>query len=217
MQFFTYTPPSVPWLDLRYIDEQVIIINKPSGLLSNPGMAEHTFDSAITRLQKVYPETILVHRLDCDTSGVMVFARTKQAESNLKTQFQNKETEKEYIAEIEGKLTKKSGTIDLSLGKDEKRIPLQKPRKDGRKAVTHYQIIEERSDNSLIKLTPETGRTHQLRVHMLALGHPILGDDFYATDCIKHKRHRLSLHAQKLSFTHPNTQKKMTFFSKHPF
>ncbi|MBM7071242.1 RluA family pseudouridine synthase [Shewanella sp. 202IG2-18] len=217
MQVFIYTPPSVPWLDLRYIDEDIIIINKPSGLLSNPGMAEHTFDSAVTRLQELYPETILVHRLDCDTSGIMVFARTKQAESNLKTQFQNKETQKEYIAEIEGHLMKESGTIDLSLGKDEKRVPLQKPKKDGRKAVTHYQVLEERNDNTLIKLLPETGRTHQLRVHMLALGHPILGDEFYANKSVIAKRQRLSLHARKLSFTHPMTKEWMSFVSKHSF
>ena len=217
MQVFTYTPPSIPWLDIRYIDEDIIVINKPSGLLSNPGMAEHTFDSAVTRLQKRYRETILVHRLDCDTSGVMVFARTKQAESNLKTQFQNKETKKEYIAEILGQLTKKAGTIDLSLGKDEKKVPLQKPRKDGRKAVTHYQVIEERAENSLVKLTPETGRTHQLRVHMLALGHAILGDEFYASDKAKQMRNRLSLHAHKLTFSHPTSNKKMTFVSQHPF
>ncbi len=217
MQVFKYTPPSIPWLDIRYIDNDIIVINKPSGLLSNPGMAEHTYDCAVTRLQQLHPETILVHRLDCDTSGIMVFARTKQAESNLKTQFQNKVTQKEYIAEIIGHLTKSSGTIDLNLGKDEKRIPLQKPRKDGRKAITHYQVIEERADNSLMKLTPETGRTHQLRVHMLALGHPILGDDFYATEDVKSKRSRLSLHAQRLSFSHPSNQQKMTFFSWHPF
>ena len=217
MKIFKYQPPAVPWLDIRYIDTHIIVVNKPSGLLSNPGMAAHTHDCLLTRLQQLYPETILVHRLDCDTSGIMVFARNKKAESNLKTQFQNKVTEKEYIAEINGSLIQKNGVIDLALGKDESNPPLQKPRKDGRQAVTHYQILQTRNDHSLIELKPETGRTHQLRVHMLALGHPILGDDFYADETAKNKRLRLSLHAQKLTFSHPSTQEKMTFISKHPF
>ncbi len=217
MKIFNYQPPAVPWLDIRHIDTHIIVVNKPSGLLSNPGMAAHTHDCLLTRLRRLYPETILVHRLDCDTSGIMVFARGKKAESDLKTQFQNKLTEKEYIAEIDGSPVKQSGAVNLSLGKDEHNPPLQKPRKDGRKAVTRYRVLEQRKDHCVIELRPETGRTHQLRVHMLALGHPILGDDFYAGETVKSKRKRLSLHAQKLVFSHPATREKMTFISKHPF
>ena len=87
MQIFTYQPPTIPWLDLRYVDRDIIIINKPSGLLSNPGIADYTHDCALTRIQQRFKDAILVHRLDCSTSGVMVFARNKKAESNLKTQF----------------------------------------------------------------------------------------------------------------------------------
>ncbi|RLV61500.1 RluA family pseudouridine synthase [Parashewanella curva] len=217
MKLFTYQPPAVPWLDIRYQDNDIVVINKPSGLLSNPGKASHTFDSAITRLQLVFPSAILVHRLDCDTSGVMVFALTKQAESHLKTQFQNKTTAKEYIAEITGKLVKKSGAIDAKLGADKNNPPYQKVSKDGKSAVTHYEILSEQERSSLIKLKPETGRTHQLRVHMLAIGHPILGDEFYADDKVKSERNRLSLHAQRLTFTHPVSNKVMSFYSKHPF
>ena len=94
MQIFDYQPPAVPWLDIRYKDRDLIIINKPSGLLSNPGRAAHTFDCALTRLQSLYPETILVHRLDCATSGIMVVARNKKAESHLKTQFQDRQSKK---------------------------------------------------------------------------------------------------------------------------
>ncbi|MBE8166794.1 MAG: RluA family pseudouridine synthase [Shewanella sp.] len=217
MQIFEYNPPSIPWLDIRYIDKDIIAINKPSGLLSNPGRAEHTFDCAITRLQKMYPEAILLHRLDCDTSGIMVFARNKKAESNIKTQFQDKLTKKEYIAEVDGLLEDKNGTIDLMIGPNKTRPPFQIPTEQGKKAVTHYQVLNEQQNSTLIKLMPETGRTHQLRVHMLALGHSILGDSFYGTTYIASLRNRLSLHAQRLTFSHPYTGKEMTFFSKHPF
>ncbi|MGB0895077.1 MAG: RluA family pseudouridine synthase [Parashewanella sp.] len=217
MQIFEYQPPAVPWLDIRYQDQDIIIINKPSGLLSNPGRAAHTFDSAISRLTQIFTDAILVHRLDCDTSGIMVFARNKQAESKLKTQFQDKLAKKQYIAEIEGHLIKKQGQINLPLMADKNNPPYQKVSNQGKKAITDYQILSEKNGHSLIKLMPETGRTHQLRVHMLALGHAILGDVFYGSETVKDARSRLSLHAQKLTITHPSSDKKMTFYSKHPF
>ncbi|MCL2919487.1 RluA family pseudouridine synthase [Shewanella litorisediminis] len=224
MEIFDYQPPAVPWLDIRYIDRNLIIINKPSGLLSNPGMAAHTHDSAITRLCKLYPEAILVHRLDCATSGIMVFARSKKAESNLKTQFQHRETEKRYLAEVAGLIEQDEGTINLPLGKDRNNPPWQKVDKaEGRPAVTHYRVIERREGSTLVALEPETGRTHQLRVHMLAIGHPILGDDFYGrtqafgTGKVAGARPRLCLHAERLSFKHPWSGKPMTFISRAPF
>lgn len=224
MEIFDYRPPAVPWLDIRYIDRDIIIINKPSGLLSNPGMAAHTHDSAITRLCQLYPDTILVHRLDCATSGIMVFARSKKAESNLKTQFQNRKTGKLYLAEVAGIVAEDEGTIDLPLGKDRSNPPWQMVDKaEGRGAVTQFKVLERRNNSTLVALMPETGRTHQLRVHMLALGHPILGDDFYGREMafgdstVQYARPRLCLHAQRLEFTHPWTNKPMGFDSTAPF
>ena len=221
MQVFEYRPPSIPWLDLRYIDDDILVINKPSGLLSNPGIASHTHDCALTRLQKRYPEAILVHRLDCDTSGIMIFARNKKAESNLKTQFQNRKSDKIYIAEVEGHIKKCSGCIELAIAPNLERRPLQKISVNGKSAITDYRVIEHRDANglqsTLVALSPHTGRTHQLRVHMKALGHTILGDNFYGSESNKTLRYRLCLHAQSLTIEHPTTKQKMTFTSLHPF
>lgn len=126
MQIFDYQPPAIPWLDIRYKDRDLIIINKPSGLLSNPGIAAHTYDCALTRLQRLYPETILVHRLDCATSGIMVFARNKKAESHLKTQFQDRQSKKVYIAEVMGLIANEQGIINLSIAPNCEHPPYQK-------------------------------------------------------------------------------------------
>lgn len=221
MQIFDYQPPSVPWLDLRYQDRDLIIINKPSGLLSNPGRAEHTFDCALTRLQRLYPETILVHRLDCATSGIMVFARNKKAESHLKTQFQNRQSKKIYIAEVMGHISQEQGEITFAIAPDTEHPPYQKTlpagETGGKDALTHYRVLAYRESSTLVELKPETGRTHQLRVHMLALGHPILGDEFYGNADVIKAKPRLCLHAQSLSLTHPYSGQPLCFSSKHPF
>lgn len=217
MQIFTYAPPSVPWLDIRYRDRDLLVINKPSGLLSNPGRAEHTFDCALTRLLQRYPETILVHRLDCATSGIMVFALNKQAESNIKTQFQNRMSKKTYIAEVRGLLSQDQGVIELAMKADKTRPPLQEIAADGKASKTYYKVLERRGSSTLVELTPVTGRTHQLRLHMLAIGHPILGDDFYGDEEVIAASNRLRLHAMSLSIGHPFSGKKMTFKSFHPF
>jgi len=217
MQKFHYQPPTLPWLDIRYRDRDIIVINKPVGLLSNPGMAAETHDCALTRLQQLYPETLLVHRLDCATSGIMVFARSKTAESNLKTQFQEHRNDKLYIAEISGILENDEGTVDLPLAADKQHPPLQQVNEEGRKAITHYRVLERRAHSTLVTLQPETGRTHQLRVHMLALGHPILGDDFYGDEQVQKARPRLCLHAASLIFNHPWSGKEMHFVSMAGF
>lgn len=217
MQIFEYHPPALPWLDIRYRDDEMIVISKPSGLLSNPGMAEVTHDCALTRLQKLYPETILVHRLDCATSGIMVFARSKKAESNLKTQFQDRGTQKVYIAEVDGLMSEDAGQINLAIGPDKDNRPLQKIDASGKSAITDFKVLERRAHSTLVELTPHTGRTHQLRVHMKALGHVILGDDFYGDERIIKARPRLCLHAQTLTIKKPGTGVPKRFTSKHPF
>ncbi|QSX35982.1 RluA family pseudouridine synthase [Shewanella sedimentimangrovi] len=223
MQIFHYQPPALPWLDIRYRDRDLIVISKPSGLLSNPGRAPETHDCALTRLQRLYPDTLLVHRLDCATSGIMVFARNKKAESNLKTQFQDRHTEKLYIAEVAGIVEPDEGEIDLPLGADKLNPPWQQVDIEGKSALTRFKVLERRQDSTLLQLMPLTGRTHQLRVHMLALGHPILGDDFYGQDTpfadttVELARPRLCLHAQSLSLSHPYSGKPLQFVSPHPF
>lgn len=217
MQIFTYTPPSIPWLDIRYQDRDIIVINKPSGLLSNPGRAANTFDCAINRLLQRYPETILVHRLDCATSGIMVFALNKKAESNIKTQFQNRMSKKTYIAEVQGHIVDEEGVIELAMKPDTERPPLQQVAQDGKPSKTYFKVLEHRQSSTLVELKPVTGRTHQLRIHMLAIGHPILGDDFYGDENVIAASKRLCLHAMSLSITHPYSGKAMTFSSAHPF
>ncbi|MCL1127193.1 RluA family pseudouridine synthase [Shewanella surugensis] len=219
MQIFTYQPPNLPWLDLRYIDRDIIVINKPSGLLSNPGIADHTYDCALTRLQTLFSGTILVHRLDCATSGIMVFARNKKAESHLKTQFQDRQTKKIYIAIIQGILKDNKGEIHAAITPDRNNPPKQKiaAQGEGKVATTYYKELVKGTNSTLIELTPITGRTHQLRIHMLSIGHPILGDDFYGTEASEQAAKRLQLHAQSLTFTHPYTTKEMTFKSSHSF
>lgn len=215
---FAYHPPMIPWLDIRYQDKDVIIINKPSGLLSNPGRAAHTHDCALTRLQKHFGQVYLVHRLDCATSGVMVFAKRRQGESHLKTQFQDRKTQKVYVAEVAGLLTKSFGTIDLPLAANKQRVPTQMVcHATGKAAHTYYEVLERREQTTLVMLKPTTGRTHQLRVHMAELGHPICGDDFYGDAEVIAMRPRLCLHAQSLSFSHPYSQQKLQFTCPHPF
>lgn len=213
MQIFTYQPPNIPWLDIRYVDRDIIIINKPSGLLSNPGIAKNTNDCALTRIQQRFNDAILVHRLDCATSGIMVFARNKKAESNLKTQFQDRKTKKTYIAEVSGHLNETEGVIELSLVADKTNPPKQQVSDNGKVAITHYQTLEVRANSTLLMLKPVTGRTHQLRVHMLAIGNTILGDDFYGDKQVIEAAPRLKLHAQELCFTHPYTGEKALFRS----
>lgn len=217
MQVFIYQPPTLPWLDIRYVDEHIVIINKPSGLLSNPGIAAHTHDCALTRLQQLYAEVHLVHRLDCDTSGIMVFARSKAAERHLKKQFEGRDTEKTYVALVQGDVQSPTGTIDAPLMADKQNPPLQKTDPAGKPACTHFAVLEHSSERSRLLLKPVTGRTHQLRVHLQHIGHTILGDSFYGDDACQAAATRLCLHAQSLSFCHPHTAKKITFSSYADF
>ncbi|GGI83259.1 RluA family pseudouridine synthase [Shewanella gelidii] len=217
MQIFEYNPPNLPWLDIRYQDRDIIVINKPSGLLSNPGIAAHTFDCALTRLQQIEPKTILVHRLDCATSGIMVFAKNKKAESHIKTQFQNRLSKKVYIAEVMGKITQEQGCINFAIAANKDKPPLQKVCESGKEAITAYKVLEYREFSTLVELKPTTGRTHQLRVHLQALGHPILGDDFYGNKACEEAASRLHLHAQSLEIIHPYTQKVIKFISDCSF
>lgn len=196
-----------------YLDGDLVIADKPAGLLAVPGRTLP--DSLTTRLQAWLGEVHVVHRLDMDTSGVMVFARHKRALSHLARQFQQRQVDKLYLAECAGHPEGDRGTVDLPLRCDWPNRPRQKvDTEQGRPACTHWEVLERRRHSSLLRLIPETGRSHQLRVHMQALGHPLLGDPFYHPD--PRSAPRLMLHAWQLSFAHPRTGQWMSFTSPVP-
>jgi len=208
-----YNPPREPWLHILYQDAHIMVVNKPSGLLSVPGRLEEHKDSVMTRIQRDFPQAESVHRLDMATSGVMVVALTKAAERELKRQFREREPAKTYVASIWGHPEKEEGVVDLPLICDWPNRPKQMVCfENGKAAQTEYQVLEYRADNSArVSLKPITGRSHQLRVHMLALGHPILGDNFYAHPDARAMAPRLLLHAESLTITHPAFGNAMTF------
>ncbi|MDG6373727.1 bifunctional tRNA pseudouridine(32) synthase/23S rRNA pseudouridine(746) synthase RluA [Glaesserella parasuis] len=222
MALIEYNPPVEPWLDEVYRDNHILVINKPSGLLSVPGNRPEYQDSAMVRVQQKYGFTEPAHRLDMATSGILLFALNKQAEKELKRQFREREPKKHYQALVWGKLGEKvgdTGTMNFPLICDWENRPRQKICYErGKQAVTFYEILAHYPNNTTrVKLTPYTGRSHQLRVHCLALGHPIVGDKFYANPLAKSLSPMLCLHAEALTITHPVTQELMTFEAKPEF
>ncbi|MCT8608302.1 bifunctional tRNA pseudouridine(32) synthase/23S rRNA pseudouridine(746) synthase RluA [Glaesserella parasuis] len=222
MALIEYNPPVEPWLDEVYRDNHILVINKPSRLLSVPGNRPEYQDSAMVRVQQKYGFTEPAHRLDMATSGILLFALSKQAEKELKRQFREREPKKHYQALVWGKLGEKvgdTGTMNFPLICDWENRPRQKICYErGKQAVTFYEILAHYPNNTTrVKLTPYTGRSHQLRVHCLALGHPIVGDKFYANPLAKSLSPRLCLHAEALTITHPVTQELMTFEAKPEF
>jgi tRNA pseudouridine32 synthase/23S rRNA pseudouridine746 synthase len=216
LQDFDYTPPDVP-LNVLYEDERVLVLDKPSGLLSVPGKLEGRQDCLISRLQAEYPEALLVHRLDCDTSGVIIFARDKLAQGWLGQQFEKRVAKKTYIARLWGELQPESGRVDLPLCADWPNRPRQMVDFErGRPAQTDWQVIATEPSGSRVRLNPLTGRSHQLRVHMAEQGHPILGDPIYASGEARAFA-RLMLHAQSLCLQHPASREMTEFRSVVPF
>ena len=216
MMAFTYTPPDVP-LRIIYEDRAILVADKPSGLLSVPGKTEGRADCLETRLRRAYPGTLLVHRLDCDTSGVMVFARNKAAQGFLGQEFEQRRTKKTYVARVFGDLQPDSGQVDLPIGVDWPNRPRQMvDAVNGRAAVTDWVVLGRDAGETRVHLFPLTGRSHQLRVHMLSLGHPILGDPIYATGAAS-AFPRLMLHAETLGLHHPDSGEWVTFSAPCPF
>ena len=212
----TYDPPQDP-LVLLHEDAEVLLVDKPSGLLSVPGKGEHLADCLLARVQAAFPQALLVHRLDRDTSGVMIFALTPHAQRHLGLQFEKRMTRKAYVARVWGVPTETSGLIDLPLVVDWPNRPLQKVcHETGRPAQTEWKLLREDGQTSRIRLIPRTGRSHQLRVHMRELGHPILGDPFYATGPARDFP-RLMLHSEELRFKHPDGGRSMKIRAKAPF
>ncbi len=204
-------------LDVLHADHQVLIVVKPEGLLSVPGKGEHLADCLLSRVQMAFPEALLVHRLDRDTSGVMVFALTPHAQRHLGLQFEKRQVKKTYVARVWGKIVEKTGTVDLPLNVDWPNRPRQMvDPENGRVALTEWRVMKSGDSETRLRLFPKTGRSHQLRVHCLAIGHPILGDPLYAEGQAR-EFSRLMLHSQELRFRHPDGGKGMTFKAKPPF
>lgn len=213
---FAYDPPDTP-LEVLHEDAAILVLNKPAGLLTVPGKLEGRQDCLITRLQAARWDALTVHRLDCDTSGVIIFARTKQAQGFLGQEFEQRRAQKTYIARLKGRLTPDEGTVDLPLGSDWDYRPRQKVDfQKGRPAQTDWQVLDRTADETRVRLTPHTGRSHQLRVHLLSKGHPILGDQIYAPET-QDQHSRLMLHAETLSLHHPTTKARVTFTAAAPF
>lgn len=200
-----------------HADHQVLVVAKPSGLLSVPGRGEDRADCLIERLRGAFPTVLLVHRLDLDTSGVMVFGLTPHAQRHLSKQFEERKTKKTYVARLFGRLEPKTGTVDLPLNVDWPNRPRQMvDHAEGRPAQTDWRVVRASDAESRVRLMPKTGRSHQLRVHMAALGHPILGDTLYATGAaLAHPR--LMLHAENLRFKHPETGVMESYTAPVPF
>jgi tRNA pseudouridine32 synthase/23S rRNA pseudouridine746 synthase len=185
-----------------------VIVNKPSGLLSVPGRGDEKQDCMISRVQAEFPEALTVHRLDMETSGLLVFARGPEAQRALSYAFQSREVTKRYVAVVDGRLVSQTGEIDLPLICDWPNRPLQKVDLHvGKPSQTRYTVLhyDAETDCTRVDLEPITGRSHQLRVHMLALGHAILGDMLYASAAAQKKASRLLLHASHLVLPHPAT------------
>ncbi|GGF60834.1 pseudouridine synthase [Paracoccus acridae] len=216
MTAFTYAPPpDAP--QVIHADHEILVVGKPAGLLSVPGRGEGKEDCLINRLRGAFPTVLLVHRLDQDTSGVMVFGLTPHAQRTLAKQFEERKVKKTYVARLSGRLEPKTGTVDLPLIVDWPNRPRQKVDHDqGRPALTEWRVIRASDAETRVRLFPLTGRSHQLRVHMAETGHPILGDPLYATGAAA-DHPRLMLHAESLRLRHPDSGVQVSFSQPAPF
>ena len=211
-------PPCTEELTELYRDTQIVVVNKPAGLLSVPGRPPNDRDSALGRLQQINPESRVVHRLDMSTSGLMVFALDAESHRNLSRQFQDRKVKKGYVAEIWQKPAEPEGEVNLPLRCDWPNRPRQMVDHElGKPSLTKYQLMSSDSPHGRVWLEPVTGRSHQLRVHMAELGHPIIGCEFYAHEEARSHSSRLHLHASYLEFIHPVTQERLSFNSSAPF
>ena len=233
----------VPSAELIYCDDALLVVNKPAGLLAVPGRGADKLDCLSARIQKEFPDTLVVRRLDMATSGLMVFARGAEMQRRLAQRFREREVAKRYVAVVKGKVEPENingplpnpspereapspsgeglgrgcwGEVNLPIAADWPNRPRQKIDVEmGKHSLTRYLLLAHDADTNIsrVELEPVTGRTHQLRVHMAAIGHPILGDALYGDGVAE----RLMLHARKLSFAHPLSGEPMTLTSEVPF
>ena len=215
---FDYRPPTAPWLTVLHCDDDILVLDKPSGLLCVPGKPEAHRDCLEARAKDQFPQALLVHRLDRETSGIVVMAMNRRAQRHLGLQFERRKLTKTYIARVWGDVEGECGRIDLPLATDAPNRPRQKVDfENGRPAVTEWRVIGREDGATRLKLNPLTGRSHQLRVHLLSIGHPILGDTFYADGDALAATPRLQLHAEELSLRHPADGRPCTFVQACPF
>jgi tRNA pseudouridine32 synthase / 23S rRNA pseudouridine746 synthase len=211
-------PKCLDEIKVLYQDEALLLITKPSGLLTLSGKHPENKDSVHFRLTQIFPTATMVHRLDFGTSGIMLVALNKQVNANLTKQFQQHQIDKTYTAILVGHLKNDSGYIEFPIAKDD--FPLQKICfNTGKAALTEYRVLERLLGpcRTRVEFKPKTGRAHQLRIHSREINHPILGCDLYATDEAFFMSKRLMLHATSIEFTHPLTLIKTKFESNCPF
>jgi tRNA pseudouridine32 synthase/23S rRNA pseudouridine746 synthase len=203
-----------------HADAHCIVACKPSGLLAVPGRGEAGRDCLSERVRGEYADALIVHRLDMATSGLMLLARGADAQRTLSIAFARREVDKRYVAVVSGRLSVQEGEIDLPLAADWPNRPRQQvDALRGRPSLTRYRVLEvdEARDTTRVELEPVTGRAHQLRVHLLAIGHAILGDALYGSAEVQAAAPRLLLHAASLRFAHPASGEPMSFDSPPPF
>lgn len=208
--------PADSALRLLYHDDALLVVNKPAGLLAVPGRGKDKQDCASARLQQQFPDALIVHRLDMATSGLLVFAQGAAMQSRLSQMFREREVQKRYVAVVAGRVIPETGEIDLPLNSDWPNRPKQKVDHDiGKHSLTRYRMLchDIDTDTARLELEPVTGRTHQLRVHLAAIGHPIIGDALYDG----RPAARLMLHAQSLNFVHPLSGELLNLVSESPF
>ncbi|MFT4703729.1 MAG: tRNA pseudouridine32 synthase/23S rRNA pseudouridine746 synthase [Bradymonadia bacterium] len=214
---FVYRPTDEPWVVL-YEDRQILAVVKPQNLLSVPGRAESDKDCLISRVQQQYPEVLLLHRLDLATSGILLFARTREVQAEMARAFQSRRIVKRYEACVHGEVLPDEGIVEQPLRVDWPRRPVQiVDRCNGKPSRTAWRVLSRENDTTRVALVPHTGRTHQLRVHMTWLGHPMLGDNLYAPLSSAALHRRLHLHAALIIFPHPLTGLPVRLESAVPF
>ncbi|MBX3618774.1 MAG: RNA pseudouridine synthase [Rhizobacter sp.] len=201
-----------------HLDDALIVVDKPAGLPSVPGRSPQLHDCMASRVQQLAPDALVVHRLDMATSGLLVFARGKVVQRQLSIAFAERQVAKRYVAIVAGELLHDAGEIDLPLIADWPRRPLQKvDLTTGKPSLTRYRVVERAGGLTRVELEPLTGRSHQLRVHLLALGHPIVGDTLYAPPGVAAAAPRLLLHASALTLPHPAGGEPLHVHSPVPF
>lgn len=213
-------PPCVDEIEIIYQDEAILLINKPSGLLTLSGKNPLNLDSVHHRLVQQFPQALMIHRLDLGTSGLLVVALNKAVAANINRQFQLRTVAKTYQAVLAGQVAEDHGEITLPIAKDPLNFPkLKICLASGKAASSHYEVLDRQADadTTRVLFTPHTGRTHQLRIHSAGIGHPILGCDLYGTAESEQGAERLLLHATTLEFDHPLSGARFRGVSACPF
>lgn len=215
-----YQPPADLGLEVVYVDQALVVVNKPAGLLSVPGRGDERADCMATRVQQRYADALIVHRLDMATSGLLLLARGAEMQRLLSGLFQGRLIDKRYVAVVHGLLASNEGDIDLPLITDWPHRPKQMVcHERGKPSLTRYRVLarDAQAAHTRVELTPVTGRSHQLRVHMLALGHEMVGDPLYGDQARQASWPRLMLHACMLRLPHPVTGQTLEWHSLPPF